>query len=91
MDIPETRVNMQKNSIRYPSLDYRIESEYEIYGPLLTRSEVTQVLMGDRALAVVSAVKSNTRPSGQEIRVVHVPSGEVVFTKAARSDRPDCS
>jgi hypothetical protein len=27
------------------------------------------------------AAKSFTRPSGQEIRVVHVPTGEVVFRK----------
>jgi hypothetical protein len=28
------------------------------------------------------AAKSVTKPSGQEIRVVHVPTGEVVFRKA---------
>jgi hypothetical protein len=29
------------------------------------------------------AAKSVTKPSGQEIRVVHVPTGEVVFRKPA--------
>jgi hypothetical protein len=31
------------------------------------------------------AAKSVTKPSGQEIRVVHVPTGEVVFTKPGGS------
>jgi hypothetical protein len=35
----------------------------------------------DRALAVVMAAKSMTFPSGHEIRVIHVPSGQVVFRK----------
>jgi hypothetical protein len=39
----------------------------------------------DRALAVVMAAKSMTFPSGHEIRVIHVPSGQVVFRKT----RPD--
>jgi len=29
------------------------------------------------------AAKSITTPSGEEIRVVHVPTGEIVFRKAA--------
>jgi hypothetical protein len=29
------------------------------------------------------AAKSVTTPSGEEIRVVHVPTGEIVFRKAA--------
>jgi hypothetical protein len=33
------------------------------------------------------AAKSVTKPSGQEIRVVHVPTGEVVFTKPASPRR----
>ena len=76
-------MNLQRNTIRQPTLDYRIESEYAIDGPLLTSKQVTQVLMGDMSLAVVSAAKSKTVPAGHEIRVVHVPTGEVVFTKAA--------
>jgi hypothetical protein len=31
----------------------------------------------------VVAAKSVTQPYGQEIRVVHVPSGEVVYRKTA--------
>ncbi len=40
-------------------------------------------LVSDAALAVVMAAKSVTVPPGQEIRVVHVPTGEVVFRKSA--------
>ncbi|HSI55788.1 MAG: hypothetical protein ACAH21_05945 [Ramlibacter sp.] len=29
------------------------------------------------------AAKSVTKPMGEEIRVVHVPTGEVIFRKAA--------
>jgi hypothetical protein len=64
------------------SADYRIESSYPIVGQLLPTSGSTEYLLQDRALAVVLAAKSVTEPSGQEIRVVHVPSGEVVFRKA---------
>jgi hypothetical protein len=39
--------------------------------------------VSDRALAVAVAAKSTTWPGGQEIRVVHVPTGEVVFRKAS--------
>lgn len=73
------------NTIRMPSLDYRIESDYQLDGPLLTSKQAVQVLMGDRSLAVVSAAKCITIPAGHEIRVVHVPTGEVVFTKAIGS------
>lgn len=65
-----------------PPADYRIESTYPIVGLLLPSPGSTQYLMEDRALAVVLAAKSVTKPSGEEIRVVHVPTGEVVFRKA---------
>jgi len=82
MDNKEKTKNVQAHTVRRPALDYRIESEYAMDGPLLTSRQVTHVLMGDRSLAVVSAAKSQTVPAGHEIRVVYVPTGEVVFTKA---------
>lgn len=66
--------------------DYRIESSQPITGRLWPLKGAQQFELSDRALAVSIAAKSFTR-SGQEIRVVHVPTGEVVFRKAG-SDRP---
>jgi hypothetical protein len=65
------------------SAEYRIESKYPIASRLLPNSGSQQYLVSDRALAVTVAAKSMTRPTGQEIRVVHVPTGEVVFRKRA--------
>ena len=60
---------------------YRIESSQPIAGRLWPAGS-QQLVVKDRALAVALAAKSFT-PSGQEIRVVHVPTGEVVYRKAA--------
>ncbi len=65
------------------SADYRIESSHPIASRLLPKSGFQQYLLNDRALAVTVAAKSSTKPWGQEIRVVHVPTGEVVFRKKA--------
>jgi hypothetical protein len=70
------------------SADFRVESNHPISGRLLPGSDSKQYFFSDRALAVAMAAKSVTKPSGQEIRVVHVPTGEVVFRKAA-STRPE--
>ena len=71
-----------------PSADYRIESSHPLGSRFLPASGSEHYLVRDRALAVALAAKSFTKPSGQEIRVVFVPTGEVVFRKAA-SGRPD--
>jgi hypothetical protein len=63
-----------------PNAAYRIESSQPIAGRLWPAAGAQQYVVQDRALAVSLAAKSFT-PSGQEIRVVHVPSGEVVFRK----------
>lgn len=63
------------------SADYRIESSYPIASCLLPKCGAQQYFVSDRALAVTLAAKSSTRPGGQEIRVVHVPTGEIVFRK----------
>jgi hypothetical protein len=39
------------------------------------------VLFHDRSLAVAMAAKTRTVPCGGEIRVVHTPTGEVIFRK----------
>ena len=65
------------------SHDFRVESNHPIAGRLLPASGSQQYFFSDRALAVAMAAKSMTNPCGQEIRVVHVPTGEVVFRKAA--------
>ncbi len=67
------------------SADFRVESNHPISGRLLPSSGSLQYLFSDRSLAVAMAAKSTTRPMGQEIRVVHVPTGEVVFRKPASS------
>lgn len=72
------------------SADYRIESSHPIASQWLPKPGAQQYLVSDRALAVAVAAKSSTRPGGQEIRVVHVPTGEVVFRKQAPGrDGPD--
>ena len=61
------------------SADYRIESNQPIAGRFWPNAGSMQMEVSNRALAVSLAVKSFTRSS--EIRVVHVPTGEVVFRK----------
>lgn len=65
--------------------EYRIESSHPIASLLLPTSGEQQYFVRDRALAVALAAKSTTLPNGQEIRVVHVPTGEVVFRKRSLS------
>ena len=67
------------------STDYRIESNHPLSGRLLPTPGSQQYFFSDRALAVTIAAKSITSPWGQEIRVVHVPTGEIVFRKSASS------
>ena len=69
------------------SADFRVESNHPIAARLLPVSGSRQYFFSDRALAVAMAAKSVTKPSGQEIRVVHVPTGEVVFRKPASPRR----
>lgn len=68
------------------STQYRIESNRPLLNRLLPLSKVPDVFE-DRALAVAIAAKSVARAAGQEVRVVHVPSGEIVF-RTTSSDAP---
>jgi hypothetical protein len=61
------------------SADYRIESSQPIAGRFWPAAGSRQLSVKDRALAISLAAKSFTPSS--EIRVVHVPTGEVVFRK----------
>jgi len=63
------------------SAEFRLESNHPIAGRFLPRPGAQEYFFRDRALAVTMAAKSFTRPSS-EIRVVHVPTGEVVFRKS---------
>jgi hypothetical protein len=64
------------------SAEYRIESNQPIAGLLWPAKGSQQYSVHDRELAITLAAKSFTQP-GSDIRVVHVPTGEIVFTKPA--------
>ncbi len=64
------------------SSDFRVESSHPILGRLLPGSGSRQYFFSSRDVAVAMAAKSDTQPWGQEIRVVHVPTGEIVFRKS---------
>lgn len=61
--------------------DFRVESNHPITGRLWPASGAQQYSFSNRDVAIAMAAKSVTHPSGREIRVVHVPTGEVVFRK----------
>ena len=71
--------------------EFRLESSRPIASRFLPRPGAQEYFFSDRSLAVTMAAKSFTLPSS-EIRVVHVPTGEVVYRKAPRraefSDEP---
>ncbi|MBA3594023.1 MAG: hypothetical protein H0W47_09525 [Polaromonas sp.] len=60
------------------SAQFRIECRGPLRGSLLPPASLRQTY-SDQSLAVAVAVKSLTDPTRQDIRVVHIPSGEVVF------------
>lgn len=64
--------------ITMSSSDYRIESSVPVFKSLLPLATFSR-LYADRSLAVAVAVKSVSDPTRQQVRVVHVPSGEIVF------------
>lgn len=64
------------------SAEYRIESNVPLTMKWLPRQGERHYLVGDRSLAVALAAKSVNGATGQEVRVVHVPTGEIVFRKS---------
>ena len=71
-----------------PPHSYRIENRDPVSDSLLPSTN-PGYLYSDPSLAVAVAVKSVSDPSMQEVRVVHVPSGEVVFKTTAPKKRKD--
>ena len=65
------------------SPSFRVESNFPIVGQIWPAPGSTCFGTSNRGLAVALAAKSLTSPPGGEIRVVHVPTGEVVFLKPA--------
>lgn len=66
--------------------EFRIESNRPLLSSLYPVSKAMKLEVHDRSLAVVMATKTRTIPCGGEIRVVHAPTGEVIFRK-----QDDCS
>lgn len=64
-----------------PPAEYRIESDRPLSGRWLPLTGNRHWVMGNRALAVSLAAKNFRDAGGQEIRVVHVPTGEIVYRK----------
>ena len=64
------------------SAEFRVESNHPMTGRFLPQPGAQQYFFSDRALAVAMAAKSFAQPQ-DEIRVVHVPTGEIVFRKPA--------
>lgn len=64
------------------SAQYRIESRDPLNHSRLPPTDFNHVF-ADCSLAVAVAVKSVTDPTRQQVRVVHIPSGEVMFETSA--------
>ena len=60
------------------SAPYRIERMQPPHGGLLPQHNLREHY-ADRSTAVAVAIKSVTDPTREQVRVVHVPTGEVVF------------
>ncbi len=69
------------------SSEYRIESNCPLSGRWLPLPGDRPFMVGNRELAVSLAAKNFRTVRGQEIRVVHVPTGEIVYRK--KEDRAD--
>lgn len=65
---------------------YRVQCSAPMWGILCRRPGEQEVLVDDRCAAITLAAKSSTSP-GAVIEVVHVASGEVVFSKPPASGR----
>ena len=77
-DKPRQSDRTEKNQER----PFRIESSSPPRSSLLPEGS-TREFYRDRGLAVAVAIKSLNDPTREQVRVVHVPSGEVVFESEA--------
>ncbi len=62
---------------------YRIESAHRIVETMPPSLLHSGELLADRELAVSLAAKCKTEPPGGVVKVIHVPTGEVVFSKTS--------
>ncbi len=71
------------------SAQYRIECNHPLHHQLLPLGGRLPLELADRELAVSLAAKNFEAAPGEEIRVVHIPTGEIVFRKdsARRGER----
>jgi len=65
--------------------NYRIETRDSLKGSLVPSPNFNH-LYKDASLAVAVAVKSIADPTRQEVRVVHIPSGEIIFRTTRTTD-----
>lgn len=62
---------------------YQIESSFPIVGVLFPYLHTPKsIVVSARELAIAMASKGATHPAGNEIRVVHLPTGEVIFRQS---------
>ena len=66
--------------------NYRIESRFPLGGSLLPPG-MFKHMYADRSLAVAVAVKSVGDPTCQQVQVVYVPTGEIIFETTAEPQR----
>ncbi len=67
------------------SPQYRIEGTDRLRGRLIPTPNFSH-LYKNYSLAVAVAVKSLADPTRQAVRVVHVPTGEIVFQTTAQAE-----
>ena len=65
-----------------PTAKYRIESSGTLRSGLFLSINFNH-LYDDSSLAVAVAAKAATHPIRQEVRVVQIPSGEIIFRTIA--------
>jgi hypothetical protein len=69
------------------SADYCIESNHPVVNRFLPQTGARHVF-ADPSVAVAIAAKCVPNPFGDEVRVVHLPSGEVIFRAASPLPAP---
>jgi hypothetical protein len=62
---------------------FKIESSRPIVKTMPPSPVHSGELLADRELAVSLAAKCKTEPPGGVVQVIHVPTGEVVFSKTS--------
>ena len=68
--------------------EFRVECSHPISGGLWPAPGSAECAVNSRAVAIALAAKCFV-PDGSEIRVVHVPTGEVVYRKGEGLSAPE--